>query len=290
MKKVRSHLSFSKQERSGIFFLLLVIVLLQTVHYTLRLKSNTAESATFLGDSVAREVWEALADDSVLADSVHIYPFNPNYISDYKAYTIGISPLEMDRLQAFRRSGKFINSAFDFQKVTLVSDSLLKVLSPYFKFPAWHRGGQKKTPFPVARTKAAIGRIPAELNTASEASLMVVPGIGEKLASRIVKFRMALGGFVEEDQLYDVYGLDSAVVKRTFLYFRVLDPPEVQKLNVNLATAEQLSGITYLRYEVIRNIINYREEVGNIRSLDELKGIEGFPVDRIDRIKLYLTL
>ncbi len=289
MKKVRSHFSFNKQERSGIFFLLLVILLLQVVRYTLR-HGKASDAATFLSDSVASQEWEALAHDEFKTDSVRVYSFNPNYLTDFKAYTLGMSPMEMDRLQAFRRDGKFVNSAMEFQQITQVSDSLLSAISPNFKFPAWRNKKREKTQFPAALNETAKGFTPAELNTATEAALRVVPGIGEKLASRIVRFRTAMGGFVEEDQLYDVYGLDSAVVRRTFRYFRILDPPKIQKLDINLATAEDLARITYLRYEVIRRIISYREEVGNIGSLDELKDIEGFPVNRIERIKLYLTL
>ena len=44
---------------------------------------------------------------------------------------------QIDRLLAFREQGKWINSKEQFQEVTLVSDSLLNVISPLFKFPDW---------------------------------------------------------------------------------------------------------------------------------------------------------
>ena len=70
-------------------------------------------------------------------DSVKIYPFNPNYITDYRGYVLGLTVAELDRLAAYRSEGKFINSAVEFQQVTLISDSLLMALTPYFKFPDW---------------------------------------------------------------------------------------------------------------------------------------------------------
>ncbi len=57
--------------------------------------------------------------------SLKIYPFNPNYMTDYKGYTLGLSTAELDRLFVFRKKGNFVNSAKDFQTVTQVSDSLL---------------------------------------------------------------------------------------------------------------------------------------------------------------------
>ena len=66
-----------------------------------------------------------------------IYPFNPNYITDYKGEQLGMSLMEIDRLLAFRKTNKFVNSKNEFQKVTKVSDSLLDKISTYFKFPDW---------------------------------------------------------------------------------------------------------------------------------------------------------
>ena len=65
-----------------------------------------------------------------------IYPFNPNYLSDQRGYFLGLSPLEIDRLHAYRTQGKWINSAEDFQRVTGVDSTWMdKRYSPYFKFP-----------------------------------------------------------------------------------------------------------------------------------------------------------
>lgn len=66
-----------------------------------------------------------------------IKAFNPNFITDYKGYKLGMSVHEIDRLFAFRKENKYVNSPEEFQKVTKVSDSLLQVITPYFKFPDW---------------------------------------------------------------------------------------------------------------------------------------------------------
>ena len=51
-----------------------------------------------------------------------------------------------------------------------------------------------------------------DLNTSTTADLTQVPGIGEVLSKRIVKYRKHLQGFDYLVQLYEVYGLDSLVV------------------------------------------------------------------------------
>ena len=39
-----------------------------------------------------------------------IYPFNPNYISDFKGYQLGMKPTEIDRLFAYRNKNLFVNN------------------------------------------------------------------------------------------------------------------------------------------------------------------------------------
>ncbi|MGB1056908.1 MAG: ComEA family DNA-binding protein [Flavobacteriales bacterium] len=63
---------------------------------------------------------------------------------------------------------------------------------------------------PVTGQRAPLVQI--ELNKADAQDLQALPGVGPVLSQRIVRFREALGGFHDIDDLYDVFGLDSSVV------------------------------------------------------------------------------
>jgi competence ComEA-like helix-hairpin-helix protein len=223
-----------------------------------------------------------------------IYPFNPNYLTDYKGYQLGMSLEEIDKLMAFRKTGKFVNSAREFQQVTAVSDSLLDAISPYFKFPDWVVAAQKsasKNRF--SNTNTSNNKLKEEtpktdLNTATAEDLKTVYGIGEKLSVRIVAFREKIGGFAADFQLYDVYGLDTATVERTLKKFTVLTPVTIDKLDVNTATYDQLKQIPYLNTWLARKIITFRQNHGPIEDLQELTKIQDFPVNRLSSIALYL--
>ena len=129
-----------------------------------------------------------------------------------------------------------------------------------------------------------------DLNEATAEELMTIYGIGEKLSARIVKFRDRLGGFLVDEQLYDVYGLEPDVVERTFGRFKVLNPPKIEKININEASVSQISKLVYLQRSVAQSIVDYRNLNGGITSFDELSKIENFPIEKIDRIALYLSL
>ncbi|QLG44248.1 ComEA family DNA-binding protein [Costertonia aggregata] len=295
MKNFKSHFKFNTQERSGIFFLLLIIVFLQTCYFLYNSLSPKLSAPSFSLDKETQTTIDALKQIALEEDSVRIYPFNPNFISDYKGYTMGLSPKEIDRLHSYREQGKYVNSPKEFQDITLVSDSLLAIISPYFKFPEWTQNN-RKTAYENSNVETKLDKKEnsnikiKDLNSVTAEELKLVNGIGEKLSARIIKFRDRLGGFLIDEQLYDVYGLEPEVVEGTLKYFKVLNAPEIEKIYIDTATVEELSKLVYLQKWVAESIVNYRNLNGSITSFDELSKIEGFPSERIDRIALYLSL
>ncbi len=286
MNKFKSHFKFNKQERSGIFFLLLIIVLLQLGYFAYSYLSTSVSSDVFKADATTALQIATLKEEASKKDSIKQYPFNPNYITDYKGYTLGMSVNEIDRLHAFRLEGKYVNSAKEFQELTLISDSLLKKIGPYFKFPEWV--SQKNNTRTLKKNSVKKVNRVKDLNTVTAIELKKITGVGDKLSKRIVKFRKRLGGFLIDDQLNDVYALKPEVVKRILFNYRVLSKPKISQVNINEASAHEISKIAYISYPVAKKIIAYRQENGLIKSFKELNKIEGFPTDKIDRIKLYL--
>ncbi|WP_298794609.1 helix-hairpin-helix domain-containing protein [uncultured Allomuricauda sp.] len=286
MNNFKSHFKFNKQERSGIFFLLVLIIILQGVFFYIKTKPFQKETL-FIANVVEQSQLDSLRLLALQKDSIKIFPFNPNYISDYKGYSLGMSVDELDRLFAFRKTGSYINSVEEFQKVTQISDSLLAMISTSFKFPEWTKRKKVKT-YPTVKSKNAIEA--KDLNLATAEELKSIYGIGETLSNRIIKFRDRLGGFLINEQLNDVYGLEPEVVQRTLEKFVVLSPPSIEKININLATAEEISRLIYINRKVANEIVTLRNEKGNIESFEKLFNINGFPINKIDRIKLYLTL
>lgn len=288
----KSYFKFNKQERSGIFFLLLILISIQIGYYFYTSKTDKGPDLLRFDESMQQQI-DSLKMESLVRDSIKIYPFNPNFISDFKGYSLGMSVQEIDRLHEFRASDKYVNSKEEFQEVTKISDSLLQQISPYFKFPDWTQGKPEKTiskRINNSNTSDFKPRKKLDINSASVEDLQKINGIGEKLSARIIKFRDRLGGFLVDDQLYEVYYLEQEVADRVLEKFTVVNKPEIVKINVNTATVAELSKLTYIQKGVAQRIVNYRNLNGGINSLNELSNIEGFPSERIDRITLYLSL
>lgn len=287
---MKSHFTFSKEQRSGIFLLLLLVLVAQAIYFFVDFSSENTHLDSHKLKQLQAEV-DSLKHVELEARKPKIYPFNPNYISDYKGYSLGMTNEEIDRLLKFREKEQWVNSAKEFQEVTKISDSLLAVISPYFKFPDWvnnPRPNHSNYSFNNSTPKTYAQK--QDLNTASVAQLQKVNGIGEKLSVRIVNYRNKLGGFISDIQLKEVYGLSPEVIERVQNEFTVKTPKAFKTLNINTATRDELVTIQYIDYEIAHNIIEQRTLREGFKTLDELTKVKDFPVNKFEIIKLYLTL
>ncbi|MBT8183301.1 MAG: helix-hairpin-helix domain-containing protein [Eudoraea sp.] len=290
MRNIRSHFRFNKQERSGIFFLLLLIFGCQMIHYFVQSNAIIQDSGSLVPDEIAQAEIDVLKAAALEQEVSVPYRFNPNYINDFKGYTLGLSPEEIDRFLKFRALGNYVNSPEEFRKISGISDSKLKELVPYFKFPRSYK------PKGLSRASERRPRTPEsaadlqDINNATAEDLIPVYGIGETLSNRIIKFRDALGGFLVDEQLKDVYGLEEEVAERILEKFTVIDRPTINKIDLNAAETDELTSILYINYDLAQMIVSFRTAIGGFSSFDELTEIPGFPTEKIERIKLYLFL
>ena len=198
-----------------------------------------------------------------------------------------MSLAEIDKLLRFREKDQWINSAEDFQNVTGVSDSLLQTISPYFKFPEWVTNPKPKaSKFSFA---SAEEKPKSDLNKADFASLTQIEGLDEAIAKRVLSYRKRLGGFLEDNQLYDIYGISKSQVYAIKDRFTVQSKPEIKLIDVNSANASDLSTVPFITFEIARDIIDYRVLHEGINNLDELLKIDGISAYKLERIKLYLS-
>jgi len=291
--KTTSYFKYTREQRSGIVVLILLMIFIQLSYYfyfsklTLDVQSESDISKEWL--SVQSEIDSLKEAKSV--ESLKIYPFNPNFISDYKGYALGMSVAEIDRLHEFRKGNKFVNSAEEFKKVTKVSDELLAEISPYFKFPDWVKNRQKHE-FHSGYSKQSVGKdvkiIVKDINSASQEELMKVYGIGPGLSERILKEREKLGAFVSMEQMKDVWGLSPEVIESLNKHFKVLVKPTIAKLDINNASVKEMTKLPFFRYYLAKEIVTYRSMNGAIKSKEDLIKIKDFPVEKVDIIALYL--
>lgn len=288
---MKPHFKYSKQQRNGVLFLIAIIAILQLLFHFIDFSGETPIINDKELEAYRKEI-DSLLLVEIEKNKPKIFPFNPNFITDYKGYTLGMSIEEIDRLHQFRKQDKWINSASQFQKITKVSDSLFNKIKPYFKFPDWVTNPKPRqkhtTNFKNSKPKTISEKI--DLNKATVKQLQRVIGIGEKLSERIVKYRTRQNGYIADIELSEVYGLKPEVIVRVKNHFTVKTPKAVSKINLNTATRDELVTIPYLDYVNVKHILEERTLREGFKSFDELIKIEEFPVNKLEIIKLYLHL
>jgi DNA uptake protein ComE-like DNA-binding protein len=287
MPQLKSYFIFSKSHRVGIVLLLLLIVIAQLCYFFVSNQKaiNSEDTQWLLAQNEIDSIKQQMATKK---DT--IYPFNPNFISDYKGYKLGMSIQEIDRLHQYRAQNKYVNSAAEFQKVTLVSNAVLEKISPYFKFPEWVSAKQEKSnkTFQVYVPREKKEVIVKDINLATKEDLIEVYGIGEKLADKILIEKGKFGGFVSMEQFQFIWGISPEAIQDLHKRFVVKNTNSIIKIAINDLSIKELSKFPYFNYSLAKEIVIYRTMNNGIKEIADLTKIKGMPNEKIKIIALYL--
>ena len=292
MKIFKSHFWYTKNQRNGILLLLIIIIFLQLILHFKNFDSQQMVDLSQPKITSYNKQLDSLKKKSSKKKKFKIYPFNPNYISDYKGYQLGMNVDEIDRLLAHREQRLYVNSAKEFQTITKISDSLLKKISPFFKFPEWvqkknnNKNNQQRY---IPNSRINVSEITTvDINKATLKDFTAIEGVDEYISERIIKYRSKLQGFSFKEQLFEVWGLDELMANKILSTFSIKNKPIIKKVNINTASFKEVLSNPYIDYELCIQIFDYKDEVAELQSISEIKKIKDFPIKKYNRIVLYL--
>lgn len=210
-----------------------------------------------------------------------------NNLNDYTAYQLGLSTLQIDRLLAYRKSGKLIYSMDDFKKVTLIDTIQFKKIKKQLRFPKSASNTQIVSQKTTKANSKKHKRF--DLNQISEIELKQEFKFPDFVAKRIIKFRKYLNGYRVMNQIEDVYGIlpyqVNQIKKHCFL-----KNPSKEKKKIHELSQKELSNVPYLSWNTSKQIIKYVKNNGKLTSFEILHKIDGLSTKKINRLPLYLTL
>lgn len=141
--------------------------------------------------------------------------------------------------------------------------------------------GRAAPPPPPCPPKYPAGTV-IDLNRAGISELKRVPGIGGAAARRIAGYRRRLGGFYSVEQLREV----SPALRRAEGWFRV-EPRDVRRIDLNRAGMDRLLSHPYFNFRQAKAVVELRRRAGSLRSLKELRLLEEFSPEDLERIGRY---
>lgn len=249
-------------------------------------KAHELDALLLSNESSNSEFNHTFNDTNIANQNIELFSFNPNTTSSDDFQKLGFSEKQIHTIQNYIAKVGEIKSKADFKKIYGISSTQFTQLEPYIDLPETRESVSKSGTH--QKGNSILGRH-IEINTADSLALDELPGIGMGYARRIIKYRNSLGGFVNLNQLMEVYGFRTGLLDSIRPYL-TLDPSKVTKLPLNSATIDQLKIHPYLRYKMANAIVNYRIQHGNYKSIDELKNILIMTDEVFEKIKSYIYI
>jgi len=295
MSKFKEFFSFNKNERRGVFVLLLLIMALLlyrifgpfSVGRIVDQKDFEFQATQFLKTrnlktEEKKEQVKNLKEKPKTPkrpQQLQLHPFDPNAMSLNQWIKMGLSERQAHTIEKYKSKGGTFRKPEDFKKIYCISESEYEELSPYIIINIQDDDDELYYSEPI---------LELDLNTVNMEEIQCVRGIGPSYAKRIIKYRQILGGYIQLNQLLEVYGMDSLKYIAIKPYF-TLSMDSVKRIPLNTATYSQLRRHPYVSDQLAYEITHYRNMHGYFKNLEELKEINLITDSLYQRIYLYFA-
>lgn len=142
-----------------------------------------------------------------------LFQFDPNTLNEDGFNQLGLNNKVIHTLINYRNKGGYFKSPQDIKKIYGLSPADANRLIPYIQISSTAKNKnydyEDKQP-PVKQLTSNETYHTININTATADEWKSLPGIGEVLGNRIVKFRNATGGFNTVDDVKKTYGLSDS--------------------------------------------------------------------------------
>ncbi len=309
-----AYFNFTKKERQGIIVILVLILFFSILPflYPFFIKPKQADAAAFKKEIAALKIKQDTAsgyakknfnDDESYPDynqpsrkdyyrssaKGELFYFDPNTASVAEWKRLGVRDKTISTIQNYLSKGGHFNKPEDIGKIWGLHTNEVQRLLPWVQIAPkenkyTQQGFENRTYDKPKYTASVI-----DINTADTAALIALPGIGSKLAQRIINFRDKLGGFYTTAQLGETFGLPDSTFQKIKTRLTISNTA-IKQLNINTATVDALKAHPYIRYNLANAIVQYRSQHGNFTSVAAIKNIMMVTEDIYSKAAPYLKV
>jgi len=238
----KDYFSFSKKERIAVVILLIIIVVFIVLpfFFSPHFKNPVVDlklQQQLLALQNAKQPTDTIADSAeVYKDSQHIttkkstinnanlFYFDPNTLDLAGWQRIGLQDKTINTILNYRKKGGRFRQPEDLRKIYGLQKEEADLLIPYVKIKSTNElqiqnqknsNDNKQT----AATDTNLKKV--DINTATAEEFKSLPGIGEILSKRIIKFRDAIHGFKSVEDIRKTYGLSDSTYQVIWPYLTI---------------------------------------------------------------------
>lgn len=305
---LRRYFGFTSTEIRGFLVLIPLIILFLFVPEIFKryLRSHSEDSTS--QDAAILEKWkqeisaklEQREKEALKKEENIIQSFDPNTISREQWLALGFRESVADRIEKYLSKGGRFRESEDVMKIYGINSELLLTYYDHMVFESLERYDAKRKQKPIFSSSikptsaSKEFRLESEvviydLNKADTTALKTIRGIGSYWAKKVVTYREALGGFVDRMQVYEIYYMKDSVAD-LIIDNTSFVPLVLRQINVNVASAEELSAHPYMNYKLANSIVKYRDQHGRYESLEDLKKIYIVTDEDMRKLTPYLKI
>jgi competence ComEA-like helix-hairpin-helix protein len=313
MKKfVSEYLTFTKKERTGIVVITVLIIVFTAAPFfypyfishkkydhsqfekeIAAIKISQADSGEerpkYYNKNYTRTYPDSYAHYDKQASAGELFYFDPNTLSIEGWMKLGIREKTAATIQKYISKGGRFHGPEDLKKIWGLHEDEVNRLMPYVRIATVQPVASAQVEEYKTNYKPRPELKPFDINSADTTAFISLPGIGSKLASRIVVFREKLGGFYKIEQVAETYGLADSVFQKIKSKLILLNK-NVKQLNINSATMDEMKQHPYIRYVLANAIVQYRSQHGKYNSVDDIKKIQFVTDEIFNKLSAYLTV
>ncbi|HRH47310.1 MAG TPA: helix-hairpin-helix domain-containing protein [Panacibacter sp.] len=240
----KDYFAFSKMQRRGVIVLSSIIVLLIALPYLF----SPEFKKPFVNQELQQQLLamqkgeyekehqpsaidqppqdEPFANVSSGSTGLHPFGFDPNKLDEAGFTQMGLSNAVIQNIMRYRNQGGHFNEANDFRKINGLQKKEADILVPYINIESTKQETQVEKAVPVNEEPVEVAKPvfkKLDINTATAEELEALPGIGDVLSKRIVKFRNAVNGFKSLEDIKKTYGLSDSVYQVILPYLTISD-------------------------------------------------------------------
>jgi competence protein ComEA len=278
-------LGYNRREKRATLILVIILLLLMLIRYI-----NIPSERPEIYVNVIKDSLTSGISDEGSSNNAGLFDFDPNTADSKTLMELGMSSKQASTLVKYRNAGAKFKTAGDLNKVYGMDAGLVKMLTPFViikgEIATTGKAGNADSLSGDYNIKPVREVCLIELNSSTADELQKLPGIGEKLSERIIRFRDLLGGFYSPDQLIEVYGIDTSALDN-IMGLVYVNTDSVRKICIDTCSYKVLARHPYIGSSAARSIIKYRELMGVPGSLEELVRQKVIDTTRAHRMAPY---
>ncbi|MBC8321750.1 MAG: helix-hairpin-helix domain-containing protein [Bacteroidetes bacterium] len=301
---IKVFFSLSKNEQRGIIVLVFIILFVVIVNLSLphffksksesNLHKYKADIELFhkeqqpLIDSANIEFLQNSGEMDFAIASQKIKPtkFNPNKLPVEAWKKMGFTDMQIRTIKNYEAKGGKFNRKEDLKKIYSISEVEYEILEPYISIPSIYKSKtgriiKKNPPFKKANYQNV------DINSADSSELINSLNLSPWLAKRTISYRNLLGGYVNKNQLKEVYGFTDSIYNAIESYITT-DSSLITKIDINRIDFKNLLKHPYFDYNITNSFFNTRNKIGSFSSVDQLKLIDGINDSIFNKVRYYL--